>query len=116
MTLMVLSYDIGEIDNEAFEWDAPTKEQGLNIAKLSNALYTQTSLKGIIPLIIDVVRKRWDQLKNDGINYKAIRRWTRSRVLNKIGFANVNHIFEMDKILFPIHENGNHWCIGSILI
>ncbi len=40
---------------------------------------------------------------------------SRKKVLKKIGFTfNINYIFEMDKIMFPIHESGNHWWIGSI--
>merc|ERR1719204_2112085 len=53
------------------------------------------------------------KLHNDGnYKYKNVKRWTKtSKVRQKTGFK---HVFELEKMMFPVHVGRLHWCVGVI--
>jgi len=54
----------------------------------------------------------WTRLYNNGrYTYKNVRRWTKKTKLNKIGLET---IFDLDKLLIPVHISNTHWCGGVI--
>lgn len=54
----------------------------------------------------------WTRLFNKGsYTYKNVRRWTKKTKLKKIGLGT---IFELDKLLIPVHISNTHWCGGVI--
>lgn len=55
----------------------------------------------------------YTKLSSNGYNYKAVKRWTKKVKLNKKGLS-ITSIFELDKVIFPVHVNKIHWCCGCI--
>ena len=55
----------------------------------------------------------YSTLVNKG--YNAVKRWTTKVKLGKKGLKCLS-IFELDKIIFPIHVKNMHWCCGCINI
>jgi len=52
------------------------------------------------------------KLSNDG--HKAVKRWTKKAKLKRKGLEGVATMFELDKVVFPVHVGGVHWCCGCI--
>ncbi len=45
-----------------------------------------------------------------GYDYASVRRWTRSSKIRKAtGIHTITNIFELEKMIVPIHWRGNHW-------
>ena len=52
------------------------------------------------------------KLSENGYTYDNVKRWTRKSALQaKFG---VSSIFELDKVVIPVHVSGNHWCLAVI--
>eukprot|EP01084_Bolivina_argentea_P267568 454218_1 len=106
-------YDLEEeIESDDFIWENK-KRQRLNLETLSVALSENDALKNKKDMIIGNVANKWESLRHT-INYADVERWTKDTKFQKLGFVDCHHIFQFNKILIPIHENGNHWTNISI--
>ena len=56
----------------------------------------------------------YTKLTSSGYNYKSVKRWTKKVKLVKKGLSNISSIFELDKLIFPVHVNKIHWCCGCV--
>ena len=56
------------------------------------------------------------KLSENSYTYKNVKRLTKPIKLKKKGIIIQNSIFELDKIIFPVHIGGVHWCCGCINI
>ena len=56
----------------------------------------------------------YTKLTSSGYDYKSVKRWTNKAKLLKKGFKNISNIFQLDKLIFPVHVNNMHWCCGVV--
>eukprot|EP01084_Bolivina_argentea_P314504 544744_1 len=99
-------HDFEEVERDDFVW--VTNDKTLTIETIAAEILRNDYLKDKKDRIIGHIVSGWEALKHE-INYGAVKRWTKTSKLRKRGFDDCEHIFDFDKILMPIHENGNHW-------
>lgn len=72
--------------------------------------------------------KNWEQCKcifmntffyakltnNNSLNYDTVKKWTKKAKIRRLTGKRADNIFQLDKVIFPVHVGDMHWCLGVL--